>query len=679
MLAASQQEQGGGRGSAEGVRPALVEWAAHLGGGAGVRQLLLGTFSTSSSTSSAPPREVLAVCDKSLFLLKADSGGLVQQRLLGGADASCACVASSSSSTSEEVLLLATQDGVLQVFVGLQLAWAARCPSTPVHLSVGTFGGVRGLIVSIDAVGRLAVSYLGTKPPVAAVLTRIRDMDYDKIDEEHRGLLAVIREAQAEGREPQGEQLLIKSQLPRAMDTDGPESGTSPAQLVSLEDGRWVKATVRLFLSFAGDRKRDVSLVISAPAHLLVTPRTLIIKGVGGIRSTPSVVALHVFALRTSSCTPSGTQLTVTASYCTSSGEPRVAAHSLALPLWLSLRPRTPSKTAYCKVVLDTEHPAAPLTEVFADVLAAYGGGEEVDLGANATQALGLQLHGTGALVSILVSKSAGRYRLQADSFPALALVLGELERRLTARLQGVQGVASVMSPKEVQGPEVRFLEALPLDAFLLLAEQHLLVRHTLLALSTTLEAQAAAFRMIEKRLLVRFKDRNPTALGGLDVALGEAYEALIATADEVQAQEKRLTALRAEIEGFAKLLAALAAMKYGLPLADRTALQCHLCPEQQGGAAGWEEEVTASLTHLLRTALSSKASKEVATGAALEIPKNTEALRKALLLVMDRLDKGGRITAPASASAAATAAPAAAPLATAGPSGTSPQKASRK
>lgn len=39
------------------------------------------------------------------------------------------------------------------------------------------------------------------------------------------------------------------------------------------------------------------------------------------------------------------------------------------------------------------------------------------------------------AVVSILVSKNAGRYRIQADSYPALLMVLEELERRLNARI----------------------------------------------------------------------------------------------------------------------------------------------------------------------------------------------------------------------------------------------------
>jgi hypothetical protein len=46
----------------------------------------------------------------------------------------------------------------------------------------------------------LRISYLGTKPPVTAVATYSRDLDYDKIDEEHKILLQKIRESQTEGR-----------------------------------------------------------------------------------------------------------------------------------------------------------------------------------------------------------------------------------------------------------------------------------------------------------------------------------------------------------------------------------------------------------------------------------------------------------------------------------------------
>jgi hypothetical protein len=35
------------------------------------------------------------------------------------------------------------------------------------------------------------VGYLGTKPPAASVVSHARELDYDKVDEEHRNLLKV--------------------------------------------------------------------------------------------------------------------------------------------------------------------------------------------------------------------------------------------------------------------------------------------------------------------------------------------------------------------------------------------------------------------------------------------------------------------------------------------------------
>ena len=47
--------------------------------------------------------------------------------------------------------------------------------------------------------------------------------------------------------------------------------------------------------------------------------------------------------------------------------------------------------------------------------------------------------------------------------------------------------------------------------------------------LTTQLNDVAHQYRMVEKRLLVRYKDRNPTPLGGLDALMKETYDRLIA------------------------------------------------------------------------------------------------------------------------------------------------------
>ena len=142
-------------------------------------------------------RECLCVCfvfssDSFLLLLQCESqesGGIIQQRRL---EKDPACFAKYKASTGNgHNFLLASRDCTLQVFVDFNVVWAAKLPSVPVHVSVADFGSQKGLIVTVDDSGKLSLGYLGTKPPLSAVVSTSRDVDYDKVDEEHRTLLQV--------------------------------------------------------------------------------------------------------------------------------------------------------------------------------------------------------------------------------------------------------------------------------------------------------------------------------------------------------------------------------------------------------------------------------------------------------------------------------------------------------
>jgi len=100
------------------IRPAMVEWSLHVS--EPCRQVLEGFFSAPSDAASRGPRpsELLLLCDKSLFLLKGDTGALMQQRRLD--DASCMCAVPSAGGGSSN-FILAGQDATLQVYSGFNL------------------------------------------------------------------------------------------------------------------------------------------------------------------------------------------------------------------------------------------------------------------------------------------------------------------------------------------------------------------------------------------------------------------------------------------------------------------------------------------------------------------------------------------------------------------------------
>ena len=119
------------------------------------------------------------------------------------------------------------------------------------------------------------------------------------------------------------------------------------------------------------------------------------------------------------------------------------------------------------------------------------------------------------------------------------------------------------------------------------------------------LNDESHQFRVINKRLLVRFKDRNPTALGGLDNIMKKTYSKIIELGDKIQEQQELLKKKSVTLNVLGKGLVALVSLKYNLSSLERLHLQQHFCTDLiEGNDQGWEETVEASLTFLLKTSL---------------------------------------------------------------------------
>ena len=63
---------------------------------------------------------------------------------------------------------------------------------------------------------------------------------------------------------------------------------------------------------------------------------------------------------------------------------------------------------------------------------------------------------------------------------------------------------------------------------------EHYGLRVRLTELQALLNDNAHQYRVVCKRLLVRFKDKNPSPLGGLEVLARETYEKIMTLSDEV-------------------------------------------------------------------------------------------------------------------------------------------------
>jgi Bardet-Biedl syndrome 9 protein len=94
-------------------------------------------------------------------------------------------------------LIVGTHDSNIKIYRDNALIWNAGLAFIPVSLFVATIADIAGMIVVMDDVGHLIVSYLGTDPAtnVVNVQAENKEFNYDDMDEELKRLQMVIREA----------------------------------------------------------------------------------------------------------------------------------------------------------------------------------------------------------------------------------------------------------------------------------------------------------------------------------------------------------------------------------------------------------------------------------------------------------------------------------------------------
>jgi Bardet-Biedl syndrome 9 protein len=303
-----------------------------------------------------------------------------------------------------------------------------------------------------------------------------------------------------------------------------------------------------------------------------------------------------------------------------------------------------PLKNPAFKFTLDTNRAPPALPALFEDMLSQPGMGEEMVAritGANAN-VLSFQYY-AGHDATILVSKSSGRYRVQSGSLEALWVVSSELVRRLSGHFGSGGGRAGA----GVEPFTISYEEPLPLADFFACIDAHFDARKQLAKANSDLNDRAQQFRLVQKRLLVRYKDRNPAPLNNLDMLFQTTYTALQAAASRVQEAQAAQAACARRLSCATQLVLMLMRYRFSLDSANFDILSCHLSPDVGDGEVGWEESVDAAITHLLRTVLA-KTSREVATAPqTLTMPEDTSRLKRHIAIVCDRLGKGARLHRP--------------------------------
>jgi len=167
-----------------------------------------------------------------------------------------------------------------------------------------------------------------------------------------------------------------------------------------------------------------------------------------------------------------------------------------------------------------------------------------------------------------------------------------------------------------------------------------------MVSLNSDLNDRAHQFRIIQKRLLLRFKDRNPSPLNQLDTIMNGTYSQLVDLSNAVDALKRDLSKSAQNLSCATHLMLMLIRYRFNLDDENFQLIRAHLSPEVADNTEqGWEEITDAAMTHLLRTSLAKSAKESAVAPAPLSMPADTNKLKKHITIVCDRLAKGARLT----------------------------------
>eukprot|EP01006_Ploeotia_vitrea_P029213 TRINITY_DN61798_c0_g1_i1.p1 TRINITY_DN61798_c0_g1~~TRINITY_DN61798_c0_g1_i1.p1 ORF type:complete len:865 (-),score=120.59 TRINITY_DN61798_c0_g1_i1:1500-4094(-) len=586
--------------------------------------------------------DILVLGERHLYCIKEQGQIRMQKRL----DYFSSCLTpfpikkEGNADAKQSHMIVGTYSNSIQIFSDTKLLWAAKTQHTPMAIEIATVAKTEGMIVMLGHDGLLSINYLGTDPASNPVqILESKELDYEEMDDEHRRLQALIRQAVNAGKAEPKEQVLLKTQIPAQLD-----SQNQIQEMYTDISPNTKGVTVVLTLSYSGDEDiENAVMTVSVPSPFQLQEHSILLPALPGAGAEGIELPLFFYLPEpvgnSNPLIPTSLSTTCLVAYTNPNGEPLTTKLTFLLPLPLAGCVIPPVKNPTYKITIDTNRAPLLLQVLFEDITTGKG---ELSSAGNV---LSFQYHNTNSDVTILVSKNAGRYRVQSGSFEALWLFTSELVRRLKLYFgEGGPGAGA-----DADGQEEPFFlsytENLPFQEYFQTIDNHFKGRQRLTNSQQILSERAHQFRSIQKRLLVRFKDRNPSPLSNLDNLFEDTYRHLIRIADSVEEEQAALAQAANSLTCATNLMLLLIRYRFQMKKDEFKQLQYYLSPVVvDSQTQGWEECTDAAMTHLLRTCLAKNARESSSMPQPLQVPSDINKLKKHIALVCDRLSKGGSL-----------------------------------
>ncbi|XP_075220052.1 Bardet-Biedl syndrome 9 [Lycorma delicatula] len=473
------------------------------------------------------------------------------------------------------MLLVVSDTNTLLIYDQTMLCWSSQLSITPVFISRINFQAIKGLVVLLSETGSLQCCYLGTEPalfvapPVKNCLKSFEEVE-EKLNNLQKQIAAYSQNSQSLTQLSPAHELSITA---RVINNNIDDNNKSCRILIELEPSaplNNVQVTINCQPTFKVEGATHFIVSLCQKSELIceVIPDT-------------DLYNIPAFSL----------ELLIISAYLTNDLTPQVSQTTVQLPLALAVQVTTPEKESLLKITLSTSLQPLPLSQLFSEFT-----GQLWDSYECTDNAVGLQFCGVpDSNVTIIISKNSSRYRVQSNNVTAITLIINHLINRLEMYYSSRHKEISITHQTA----------SLPLQSLMDIIEKHISLRNKSIKLQEELGIRSAQFRVIQRRLLAKLRDKTPTSLTGLDILLRYSYENILEFSHELENTLLDLKKCGCELSSAVRLILILIKLSecaVQKDLEDLTAALSYTLYKAEN--QGWEEVCEAGVCYLLQTSL---------------------------------------------------------------------------
>lgn len=403
---------------------------------------------------------------------------------------SCLCSYANESRDSL-VTIVGTHMCNVLIYQNDCLKWATKIPFAPVSIRRGNFADISGALVMLSDEGNVIVGYLGTNPSLKIIpMPAISEApNSDKIAEELKELKKVVNAYNLEG--SKGSDSESKLALYLDLTIVALEVAKDTARDLPVDSSGYMLA-LQLELSTMLPLK-DVRLSFYPNDFFEITPEQFFID---------SLEKNYQMRVLLRAKTPLA--LTGKLKCCVvfhKDSAIRMVRKCVRLPFEQLVQRESQSKSHKFSIKVLLDRPLEERTSLgllFEDLSAG-----------NSTTELSLRFKSSPQMEATIrmATEEAATFQVEGNHMASLYRTLRELARRLQSK--SIQGkVASLL------------VNVQPIEALCVHIEKRLTLRKALLTYTSDLDKFSQHYRVLQKRILVKLKDKNPTSLSNFEKLL---------------------------------------------------------------------------------------------------------------------------------------------------------------